>query len=176
MTYTPAILGALSCALVTGAAIGQNIGTDPIGVRADVSDLLPQPALYTASADRSGTRPRLPDHYPLETPEGRIEISELAFHGRLRNRPLRYARGQASGNRHASAVALLDAQQPEPPRQPAVPPVAAPPAQLATPTPATQPAPLELEQPVTLAQTSAAAPQPPQAVSINVAAELSQQR
>lgn len=83
MKYAPHIAGAVAVITLAGAFSGAAIGDSRILER-DRYDTLPEAQVVTAgNADlRSGERP--PDHYPLETPEGTIEVAELALHGRMR--------------------------------------------------------------------------------------------
>lgn len=145
MKISPWILGAAVLVPVAGAAIGHNMSTEPIGVHQDVSALLPDRPHSVAVNPVRNVHERLPDHYALETPEGRIEVSELAWHGRFRDRVRRsyadyyydqydvdaeLARMEARWDIDAStshAAAALDAQQPrvvsfaEAPRHPQAP-------------------------------------------------------
>lgn len=127
MKITPWILGAAVLVPVTGALIGKNMSTEPIGIHADVTANLPDRPYARAASPVRNTHERLPDHYAVETPEGRIEVSELAWHGRYRDSMRRYtgyehydvdaelARMEARWDVDAStsrAAAALDAQQP----------------------------------------------------------------
>ena len=83
MKYAPHIAGAVALITMAGAVSGAAIGDSRI-LQRDHSDSLPEAQLVTAgNADlRSSERP--PDHYPLETPDGTLEVAELALHGRMR--------------------------------------------------------------------------------------------
>lgn len=134
MKFTPWLLGAAILAPVTGAIAGSQMSTEPIGVYADVTASLPDQPIAYNRAGPTLQQERLPDHYPLETPEGRIEVAELAWHGRYRDRvrlveqagdyyaPAGYARIDAAWDEapaygsSSRAAAALDAQQPSPPR------------------------------------------------------------
>ena len=85
MKFTPQVLGAVAVVAIAGAVSGATIGDSPVLTRGH-SDTLPEAQLVTASNDALRTSQRPPDHYPLETPEGTIEVGELALHGRLRDR------------------------------------------------------------------------------------------
>ena len=128
MKPTPAILGAITLAITAGTALGMSTPTDPLTNYSDTLSTLPQHAMESRSSDaaRKMIAPR--DQYPLETPEGVIEVSELAYHGRLRNRmreqPLYGATSEAeafamsqdlstSDYRRYERSAALDAQQPD---------------------------------------------------------------
>ncbi|QZD91911.1 hypothetical protein K3162_10150 [Qipengyuania xiapuensis] len=84
MKYTPHILGAVALVTIGGALSGAAIG-DMRMIERSHTDTLPEAQMVRAgnSALQSGERP--PDHYALETPEGTIEVGELALHGRMRN-------------------------------------------------------------------------------------------
>ncbi len=76
-----AVLGAGALALISGAAAGSAVNTDPVS-RADsaapsFAAKHPQPAFDAKVA-------KGPDHYPLETPRGVVPVSELAWHGVMR--------------------------------------------------------------------------------------------
>lgn len=94
MKISPWILGAAVLVPVAGAFIGKNMSTEPIGVHADVLATIPERPRIAAAAPLRNTHQRLPDHYALETPEGRIEVAELAWHGRYRDR-MRYVQSPA---------------------------------------------------------------------------------
>ena len=134
MKVSPWILGAAALVPVAGALAGSNIGTEPVGLHDDVIASLPE---TSASYERGGPaleQERLPDHYAMETPEGRVEIADLALRGRYRDQS-RYGqrtsysdgydldaeldRMEARWDIDAStsrAAAALDAQQPSLPR------------------------------------------------------------
>ncbi len=83
MKLTFAFLGAGALALMSGAAAGSAVNTDPVS-RADSAAPSfaaghPQPAVNREVA-------RGPDHYPLETPRGVVPISELSWYGVQRSR------------------------------------------------------------------------------------------
>lgn len=130
MKATPMILGATALALVSGAVAGQSIGTEPLGLYQDVTDTLPQQRVNSRSAALQIAE-RLPNHYPLETPEGTIEVEDLAWHGRYRDRVPAYAplpdddysysyaeykpnRDRFDREERSREAELLDAQQPDP--------------------------------------------------------------
>ncbi|MBX7533632.1 hypothetical protein K3165_11920 [Qipengyuania sp. 1XM1-15A] len=83
MKYAPHIAGAVALITMAGALSGAAIGDSRILER-DRYDTLPEAQMVTAgnAGLRTGERP--PDHYPLKTPEGTIEVAELALHGRMR--------------------------------------------------------------------------------------------
>lgn len=127
------IAGAVSCALLAGAATGNAISTEPLGQTASVSDILPERRTVEYPARLARTKPAR-DQYPLVTPDGTIEVSELIWHGRYRDR-VRYPApipGDDDLYRYepihpdtvqletSSAAAALDAQQPEPATDPVI--------------------------------------------------------
>ncbi len=86
MKVSPWFLGAAAVVPIAGAVIGSHMSTDPVGQRADVTETLPvgSTAVYANANPR--TSERLPDHYAMETPEGVVEVKELAMRGRYRDR------------------------------------------------------------------------------------------
>ncbi|MBX7539585.1 hypothetical protein [Qipengyuania sphaerica] len=85
MKYAPHVLGAVAVVTIAGAVSGATIGESPMLQRGQ-TDTLPQAQIVSASNAAMDSSRRPPDHYPLKTPEGTIEVAELALHGRLRNR------------------------------------------------------------------------------------------
>lgn len=85
MKALPLIAGAIALAPVLGAFAGQRIGTDPIRSATDLSTVLPKQSPFPGGNAAPRTTPRLPDHYAMETPEGRVEVHELAMRGRYRD-------------------------------------------------------------------------------------------
>ena len=98
-----AILGAFSAALLTGGLAGAAINTRPHTSAADVMAAVPQHRLSAPAILPAGTTP---NHYPLDTPHGRIEVAELSWHGRNHARQL-----AARQQRRAQAARLAAAQQ-----------------------------------------------------------------
>lgn len=84
MNYAPHMLGAVALVAIGGALSGAAIGDTRILER-NHADTLPEARIVKAGNEalRNGERP--PDHYPLETPQGTIEVAELALHGRMRD-------------------------------------------------------------------------------------------
>ncbi|KLE34746.1 hypothetical protein [Aurantiacibacter luteus] len=131
MNISPWILAAAVAVPLAGAVAGHAMSTDPIGVRSDVTASLPQTSAIQAGAAGNPTRDRLPDHYAMETPEGRVEVAELALRGRYRDRSrwgqsdpyagdydidAELARMEARWKieeSEANAAAALDARQPQ---------------------------------------------------------------
>lgn len=78
MTKSPILWGAgLACAL-GGAIAGNAVGSIPVADRSAV-EMFYQ-SHQTAYADRQGQR-ALPDHYPLVTRKGVVEVAELSDRG-----------------------------------------------------------------------------------------------
>ncbi len=86
MKAKPLIVGAFLIAPIVGAVAGQKMGTDPIASISDVSTTLPTGSPIAAGDATPETVERLPDHYAMETPEGRVEVHELAMRGRYADR------------------------------------------------------------------------------------------
>ena len=85
MRITPHMLGAAAVIGMAGAVSGAAIGESPILTRSH-SDSLPQSTVVSTASKSLTQRGSPPDHYPLETEQGTIEVAELALHGRLRER------------------------------------------------------------------------------------------
>ncbi|RPF72199.1 hypothetical protein [Aurantiacibacter spongiae] len=137
MKFSPWILGAAALVPVMGAYAGANVGTDPIGPGADVTAALPASSASVRDA-APVTHERLPDHYAMETPEGRVEVADLAWRGRYRDHsisrydPERVSFDEADFDRRmasldarwqgddldARAAASLDVRQPDMPYPP----------------------------------------------------------
>lgn len=85
MKFTPHILGAVAIVAIAGAVSGATIGESPV-VERGLTESTPEAPIVRASNTALRDAKRLPDHYPLHTPNGTIEVAELALHGRLRDR------------------------------------------------------------------------------------------
>ena len=85
MKFTPHIVGAVAMVTIGGAVSGAMIGESPVLKRGHI-DSLPEAQMVMAGNDTMRSTKRPPDHYPLKTPKGTIEVAELALHGRLRDR------------------------------------------------------------------------------------------
>ena len=127
MKISPWILGAAIAVPFAGAIAGSHIGTEPIGTMEDVSAFLPEQRIGPdAIGQRIAQSERTPDHYAMETPEGRVEVYELAMRGRYADRFRTVSRDsydyEADIDRMEArwdvdestsrAAAVLDAQQP----------------------------------------------------------------
>lgn len=86
MRISPPWMFALALTVTGGAVSGASIGTAPVLKRG-----LEPPAYHaadTAPAMAHRAAPTaLPDHYALETPNGRVEVGELALRGRMHDTP-----------------------------------------------------------------------------------------
>lgn len=86
MKATPVILGACVVGAMGGAVAGLSLDTTPIQPQIpDPLAAIPDHPIALAKSQRL-QQANLPEHYPLETPEGTIEVRDLAYWGRLRNR------------------------------------------------------------------------------------------
>lgn len=85
MKLTPLILGALILGPTAGVIVGETINTTPIQYGVDVLGSIPRHKLVITNADRFEQQGALPDHYPLYTPQGRVEVAELSSHGLYSN-------------------------------------------------------------------------------------------
>ncbi len=107
MKLSPWILGAAVAVPIAGAVIGSHMSTDPVGVRSDVIDTLPlTPAVAHASVT-SRTQPRVPDHYAMETPDGVVEVHELAMRGRFQDH---YRATESYDHSYEEEIATLEAR------------------------------------------------------------------
>ena len=85
MRFTPHMLGAMAVIAMAGAVSGATIGESPILTKSH-ADNLPQSVIVSTSNAALTNKDSPPNHYPLETENGTIEVAELALHGRLRDR------------------------------------------------------------------------------------------
>lgn len=84
MRISPHWMFAAAIVSIGGAVGGAAIGTTPIVAdRGEASQLPTAPIIQSRTA--GAPRKALPNHYALETPNGRIEVGELALHGRMRD-------------------------------------------------------------------------------------------
>ena len=107
MKLSPWIVGAAALVPVAGAVIGSHMSTDLVGQRADVTQTLP---LRTSVAHARATprmQARLPNNYAMETPEGVIEVHELAMRGRYQGR---YRASKSYGHSYESEMDFLESQ------------------------------------------------------------------
>lgn len=86
MKISPLLVGALAIAPIIGAFAGHRMSAEPLTTATDVTAALPDRPHYARADAAPKTTPRLPDHYAMETPEGRVEVHELAMRGRFHNR------------------------------------------------------------------------------------------
>ena len=85
MKFTPQILGAVAVVAMAGAVAGATIGESPVLSKAH-SDTMPTAPIVSSANRAMQSNQRLPDHYPLKTANGTVEVADLALRGRLRNR------------------------------------------------------------------------------------------
>ena len=78
------VVAALATAIVGGVVSGESIGATGMVKRGTQIDVASRSAPIEFRAHAAPHR-QLPDHYTLETPEGRVEVGELALRGRLRD-------------------------------------------------------------------------------------------
>ncbi|APE27994.1 hypothetical protein [Aurantiacibacter gangjinensis] len=126
MKFTPWIVGAAICVPLAGAIAGASMDTDPIGTVTDVTASIPDHSNFAKADAAPKTQARLPDHYAMETPDGLVEVHELAMRGQDRDRwqaarayereiEAELARLEAGWNEDTSSYRTarrLDAQQP----------------------------------------------------------------
>lgn len=85
MQLSPKLLGATAAAAILGALTGASIATEPLTRGSDPLASIPSHdiAQHDAEEARAMIAPR--NHYPLVTPQGVVEVAELAYRGRLRD-------------------------------------------------------------------------------------------
>lgn len=102
------ILGALLLAPVTGGLASQLVSTKPLTSTTDLSTVLPQHAPLAVADATPRTQARLPDHYAMETPEGRVEVHELAMRGRNHDR---FVAMQEAEEAYERELAVMEARR-----------------------------------------------------------------
>ena len=85
MKTTSMLLGAILLGPVIGLATAQTINTSPLQSRKDMLASIPRHQITQPDPSRAIASARLPDQYPLETPRGLIEVSDLMLHGLYSN-------------------------------------------------------------------------------------------
>lgn len=94
MRFMPLLATALALGPVLGIAVSGSINTVPKQTGGDMLamlDSIPQHADAQFSTGPSEQSSLLPDHYPLVTPRGTIQVAELWSHGLYRGRrPARF--------------------------------------------------------------------------------------
>ena len=85
MKFTPHMVGAVAVVAIAGAVSGAAIGDSPVLERG-LTETLPETPMMHASTNSMRDAKRPPDHYPLQTPNGTVEVAELSLHGRMRDR------------------------------------------------------------------------------------------
>lgn len=81
MKASPLFLGACAFASVAGAIGGATTNTTPIQNAGIGMDMLPERMIAFDSSDGENPAIAPPDHYPLVTPQGRVEVAELSIRG-----------------------------------------------------------------------------------------------
>lgn len=81
MQATPLFLGACALASIAGVLSGASIDTRPIQRAGIGMSEIARPAIDFASDSALSEQVALPDHYALDTPEGRIDVAELSSRG-----------------------------------------------------------------------------------------------
>lgn len=84
---------AAGVAALGGAVSGAAINTKPLPRGFDAWDHVARPELTASQFEVEDHRPPPPNHYPLVTPQGRIEVAELRNHGLYRNRRFAFVGG-----------------------------------------------------------------------------------
>lgn len=105
MKVSPWILGACALVPVAGAVAGMSLNTTPLAPERVSS--IPSGSPVTAADAAPQTRARLPDHYAMETPEGRVEVHELAMRGREADR---WRAAQAREARYEADLAAMESR------------------------------------------------------------------
>lgn len=82
MQAMPMFVGACVLASIGGIVSGANINTQPLQRAGIGMDEINRPALaFDPSDDGLSDQVALPDHYALNTPNGRVEVAELSTRG-----------------------------------------------------------------------------------------------
>jgi len=82
MQATPLFIGACVLASIGGIVSGATINTRPLQHAGIGMDEITRPALaFDPSGDGLSDQVALPDHYALNTPEGRVDVAELSTRG-----------------------------------------------------------------------------------------------
>ncbi|WP_156135361.1 hypothetical protein [Novosphingobium malaysiense] len=87
MKCTALVPGALVLGPLLGIVASQSVNTRPVDRGENVFGSIPQHAITSYGDTQRQVTPS-PDHYPLITPHGRVEVHELWSHGLMRNRRL----------------------------------------------------------------------------------------
>ncbi|TMM46723.1 hypothetical protein [Qipengyuania marisflavi] len=84
MKLSPKQICAVAVVAVAGAISGAAIGTTPV-IERETSATMPQANFDAARAASAIAAKPAPNHYPIVTPQGRFEVSELSSRGLYRN-------------------------------------------------------------------------------------------
>lgn len=107
MRTAPWIIG-ITLAVIGGAVSGASVTTTPIVNRGADAGGEVETVFSSAGDDLPSTR-HLPDHYALETPSGRVEVADLALHGRLHDSAMaREWRGDGPQETYAAYDVYMD--------------------------------------------------------------------
>ena len=77
------LLGAAALVAIAGALAGRAIDTSPV-MRDSAGGTLPSAPVVTAADQGLRTARSTPDHYAMVTPDGRVEVAEIALRGKMR--------------------------------------------------------------------------------------------
>ena len=109
MRILPVILGAAACALSAGAFAGATIQAEPL----QRGDILVDAIAAKAAKGPAGlasARSAEADQFAMETPDGRVELEDLALYGRLRGE---YAARQMGSETEQPAPVPTDEAAPD---------------------------------------------------------------
>ena len=81
MKATPLFLGACAIASIAGAVGGATTNTTPIQNAGIGMDMLPERQVAFDRSDSGISDAALPDHYPMVTSNGKVEVAELSTRG-----------------------------------------------------------------------------------------------
>ena len=108
-SFSGKLLGALGLVVVAGAASGAAIGSSSMISHNGHDSALPEAPVVTSNLS-SGLSGSLPEHYAIETPEGRFNVAELRSRGLDRDRYR--AVDEYLAEQEQIADMLADAEQP----------------------------------------------------------------
>ena len=81
MKATPMFLGACALVSIAGVVSGATINTDPIQRGSVGMDQINRPGIDFASDNGLSDQVAPPDHYAINTPQGRFDVAELSNRG-----------------------------------------------------------------------------------------------
>lgn len=97
--------GALAVAALGGATTGATLNTQPLEAEVDPLASIPDHEIDYPSQAEIDAMKAPHNHYALETPQGRVEVTELAYHGRLRDEHEAHLAWEAAREREAEYLA-----------------------------------------------------------------------